>query len=241
MSSKPASVRLSSSNIIQGHGFRAQLIRSRRKTLGIVVKRGAVQVRAPQQLALADILVFVEQKTRWIQTILQRHSQLPSLPERLLVDGEALTYLGQSKTLRLVSASAHQVRLHGDEICLHRRDLGTRAARRQQLAQWYREQAAVHFQQRCAYFAERLGLHPRAIKVRLYKSRWGSCTQSGAVHFNWLLMMAPPEVLDYVVVHELCHLRYFDHSPAFWALVASALPEYKTQNNWLKKQNTLYW
>lgn len=231
----------SATSTIHGSGFCAHLIRSRRKTLGIVIRRGSVQVRAPQKLALASIVAFVEQKTPWIQTVLERHSQQPAPLQRCFEDGETLYYLGQKKTLRLLAGSAHRVQLLEDELWVQRRNLGTEQARRRQLADWYRQQAEVYFTQRCDYFAERLGLQPRALKVRLYKSRWGSCTQSGAVHFNWLLMMAPPAVLDYVVVHELCHLRYFDHSPAFWALVNKAMPDYKTHTAWLKQQSILYW
>lgn len=233
---------MSAEHTINGRGFSARLIRSaRRKTLGIVVRRGSVQVRAPQHLALKDIMAFVEHKTPWVQGVIERHRQLPVPRERTFNDGEPLAYLGRPLTLQLLTGSSNQIRVVDAHLHMARRTPGTSATRRKQLADWYRQEAEVYFTERCAYFSERLGLAPSAVKVRLYKSRWGSCTTRGAVHFNWLLMMAPPEVLDYVVVHELCHLRHFDHSPAFWALVASVLPDYQTHNLWLKRQTSLYW
>ena len=88
--------------------------------------------------------------------------------------------------------------------------------------------------ERTAYFAEKIGVSYGRITLRQQKTRWGSCSANGNLNFNWLLILAPPEVLDYVVVHELCHRRQMNHSQAFWNEVSAVLPGYKEQKKWLK-------
>ena len=91
------------------------------------------------------------------------------------------------------------------------------------------------FAARAAYFAPLLGVHWQRIAIRCQKSKWGSCSGKGNLNFNCLLLLAPPEVLDYVVVHELCHLLEMNHSPRFWALVESILPDYAERRRWLRE------
>ena len=95
-------------------------------------------------------------------------------------------------------------------------------------------EAAVYFPARAAYFAQLLGVSYGRITIRSQKSRWGSCSAKGNLNFNCLLMLAPPEIRDYVVVHELCHRLRMDHSPAFWQAVAGVLPDWQTRRAWLK-------
>ena len=101
------------------------------------------------------------------------------------------------------------------------------------LKKLYRDKAAEYIPQRCAYYAGILGVSYGRISIREQKTRWGSCSAKKNLNFNWKLMLAPPDVLDYVVVHELCHLIHLDHSPAFWALVGSVLPDYRARRRWL--------
>ena len=91
------------------------------------------------------------------------------------------------------------------------------------------------FPGRVAYYAPLVGVSYGRITVRNQKTRWGSCSAKKNLNFNWKLMLAPPDVLDYVVVHELCHLVHMDHSQAFWALVGSVLPDYRVRRRWLKE------
>ena len=90
------------------------------------------------------------------------------------------------------------------------------------------------FPERTAYFAKRMGVTYKRITIREQKTRWGSCSSAGNLNFNWLLILAPPEVLDYVVVHELCHRREMNHSQAFWKEVEKILPDYRERQKWLK-------
>lgn len=226
---------------IEGQGFAAQITRSQRKTLCITIRRGEVCVRAPLRLPLAQILRFVDQKAPWINNVLERQQQMPSAVPRTFVDGETFLLLGRTLTLRVEEGKKPAVVVDGDDLVLTMGAGGNTDQRIKALSDWYRQSAREYFIERCAYFGEQLGLRPQGIKIRIYKSRWGSCNHRGELQFNWLLLMAPPEVVDYVVVHELCHLRHFNHSPEFWQLVMSILPNYQQQRQWLKQQNCLYW
>ena len=100
--------------------------------------------------------------------------------------------------------------------------------------QHLQNKACVVIPRRVAYYAEKLGVSYGKITLRQQKTRWGSCAANGNLNFNWLLILAPPEVLDYVVVHELCHRREMNHSQAFWKEVEKILPDYRERQKWLK-------
>jgi predicted metal-dependent hydrolase len=102
------------------------------------------------------------------------------------------------------------------------------------LETWYRNQARGKINERIAYYQDKIGRAPGRVFIKDQKRRWGSCSARGNLNFNWRMVMAPEKVLDYVVVHELCHLIELNHSKAFWDALASILPDYKEQEEWLK-------
>ena len=107
-------------------------------------------------------------------------------------------------------------------------------AQRTALEKRYINAAKEYFPKRVAYFQQFTGGTYNRITIRDQKTRWGSCSARGTLSFNWRLMLAPPAILDYVVVHELCHLTHMDHSPAFWQAVGKVYPDYRTARKWLK-------
>ncbi len=109
------------------------------------------------------------------------------------------------------------------------------AVLREALILWMQRKAALQANKMVARHAGREQLAPRSLRIKEQKSRWGSCGIHGDINLNWLLMLAPPEILEYVVVHELCHLRHRNHSPDFWRLVGEHLPDYRRQRQWLKE------
>ena len=113
---------------------------------------------------------------------------------------------------------------------------------KKQLATWLKEQACHYITTKLPLLVTQTGLTPISFKIRLYKARWGSCNNKGELSFNYLLMMAPLWVVDYVIIHELCHLKHLNHSNKFWQLVDQYYPNYKDAQLWLKKhQSQLTW
>lgn len=145
-------------------------------------------------------------------------------PGVVWLDGAALPVV----TTHAARASA---RLAGGVLCV---TAPGPAAATGAVGRWYRREARARVEAAVAREAARLALSPGPVSVRDQRTRWGSCARSGALSFNWRLALAPPEVLGYVVVHELCHLRRHDHSPAFWALVAEAMPDWEPRARWLR-------
>ena len=106
--------------------------------------------------------------------------------------------------------------------------------RRILLEKWYRRQAEQLLSEKAAFYAERLGVSFADIRIKDQRSRWGSCSSMGNLNYNWKLVLMPPGVLDYVVVHELAHRREMNHSAAFWKVVATWMPDYKKYRKWLR-------
>lgn len=109
---------------------------------------------------------------------------------------------------------------------------------REGLERRYRQAAKEYFPKRADYYAQQIGVSYERIRIAEQKTRWGSCSSKGTLSFNWKLMLAPPKVLDYVVVHELCHRKEMNHSPRFWKLVEEIMPDYKEYRKWLKENGS---
>lgn len=105
---------------------------------------------------------------------------------------------------------------------------------REQLKKWYWNCAERHLREKTRVRARALGVSPNSVSLRDYRSRWGSCGILGDIRYNWRIIIAPPRIVDYVVVHEVCHLRRLDHSPEFWQCVESQFPDYRACRDWLK-------
>ena len=220
----------------------ATLKRSRRRrSIGIKVAHGQVIVSAPEVTPIADIRYFVAQKTRWIEKHLQRQQTgLQQYKQRNYLSGDSILWLGHELKLRVIVAATPTVHQYESILQLAVKE-NTLSARKQLLQRWYTQSAAEYLVQRVEYFQRLLEVKANGLKVRYYKSRWGSCNRRGELQFNWLLLMAPATVVDYVVVHELAHIKHFNHSTAFWQTVAQVMPNYQSHRDWLKQQSTLYW
>jgi len=221
--------------------FSAQVIRSKRKkSIAIQIKQGKVLIRAPERTKLSELKALLIKKSRWIEEKLSTPSYLQSVPEKKYIDSEEYLFLGKALRLSIKLSSNYKVVIGKDSLTFY---LPTQnpITIKHGLEQWYLQQAEEYLVQRVNYYEKIIGKSPTSILVKRYKSRWGSCSTTGQVTFNWLIMMAPPAVIDYVVIHELCHLHEPNHSPAFWQLVERFQPDYKSYKQWLKeKGHTLY-
>jgi len=215
--------------------------RPRRKTVGICVKPDqTVQVVIPKHFPVAKVDALVRRKAEWIQRKLSRYRDIQAqYPPKQYISGEIFTCLGHDYHLQVMEGENTSVSLQQGDLRVEiahglspeQRPLSVA----EELETWFREQAHQHLVERTARHAERMHVTPASVGIKSYRSRWGSCHVDGRIYFNWRIIMAPPFVVDYVVVHELCHLTYHNHSRDYWALVESVMPEYRAARVWLKQ------
>jgi len=227
------------------------VISSRRKTLSLQVKRGQVLVRAPYGINKQFIDDIVHKKSAWLKRKIAEQQLKPYSTGVDFTQNATLFILGKKTTLNITTAVLADVYLDSRTINVvianHRFKKLTSnellaAQVKKQLEQWLKEQAEAYFDMNIDKYVQQLSLYPSAIKIRQYRARWGSCNSKEELSFNYLLMMAPTWVIDYVIVHELCHLKYLNHSKVFWQLVEQNYPNYLLAKSWLKThQSQLNW
>lgn len=215
--------------------------RSKRATgvkITVDAARGAV-VTAPPNFTNGLIETLVREKSGWIRDRLEYLALLAGCPvPRRFEDGYLFLFLGKKYALRVeMNTGPALVWLAGGEIhvALPHREGKTAGAVREALGRWYKEQARRIIKDRVEYLAELASLQPAGVRVKTQKCRWGSCSARGNLNLSWKLVMAPLEIIDYVVVHELCHLVRMDHSADFWRRVALVCPDYKKRRRWLRE------
>lgn len=205
-----------------------RLIRTRRKTVAIIVdEQGQLLVRAPRRLPRTQIQELVDQHADRIaeQQALRR-------PKRF-VDGELFWYLGVQYPLSIVDRDSRPELYLADRFYLAQE---AQPRGRELFQAWYRAQAKILLPARVDFYAGRMSLRYRKLRITSAQTRWGSCSSKGDLNFTWRLLMVPPESVDYVVVHELAHLQVQNHSPEFWALVERTMPDYRPRQAWMKER-----
>ncbi len=209
---------------------------ARRRSVALQIKQGQLTVRAPLGYGLADVKTLVEQKQLWILKHLQQ-SAVQLKPDWLAL--QQVPLLGTMLTLELHRAVKSSVDLCKDRLIV------TVSCRTQAnsynnrvlvlLQQWYKTQAEVWFAQRVSYWQNRMQLKAADLVIGSWRTKWGYCKNTAQLGFNWRLLMAPAWVADYVVVHELAHLKHLNHSPRFWQLVAEHYPQAEQAKIWLRQ------
>jgi predicted metal-dependent hydrolase len=226
----------------------------------ILVDGDGVEVVVPRRFPLRDVEPFVEEKRAWIERTLRRMRENEAeLPAARLEDGGSVPYLGESLRLS-VRVQPERQREHlarrGDELrvalpvdperlpapqgqlALLRAEeppAPADGALRDALERWYRKRARIEVACRLDAACARAGTSHARLQIRGQRTRWASCSSTGAMSFNWRLLLAPAEILDYVVEHEVAHLELLDHSPRFWRLLASRCPEWREHEAWLRR------
>lgn len=211
-----------------------RLTRSKRRTLAIHVRNGQVEVRSPLQLAEPHITRFVAEKAQWIQQRLAQQSRQQQEAWRPL-PGRVMPYLGRDHTVEWRTARRGAVSATDGRLVIAGPALDeTRALRI--LNEWLKGEARHYMEPRIHRLATDAGLAHRisAVRWRRTRSKWGHCTATGVLQFNWLVMLAPAAVIDYLIAHEVSHLRHLNHSPAFWNQVAQLCPDHRELRHWLR-------
>ena len=209
-----------------------QIIRSKRKTLALIVKPdGSLIVRAPLRASETSIREFVESNAKWIEKKrVEALAILPPAPKKYL-PGELFMYLGNVYPLEIVKGQKRPLLFDTKfKLAESARSSGGLAFER-----WYRVQAKQILTERVDLYAGRYGLQYKRIGITSARTRWGSCSANGSLNFSWRLILAPLDVVDYVVVHELVHTVFHNHSKRFWKRVEKIMPDYKERRKWLRK------
>lgn len=210
-----------------------KIIRSNRRTIGLQVARDAtLVVRAPELTAIEVIEKIVSKKADWIlrkQEYARQTYAQPSVKE--FVNGEGFLYMGETYRLHIDSNMTDPVYFDKGFYL----SLSEVARAREVMLKWYKEEAHRVIKRRADWYGRKAGLKYRQIQITDAQKRWGSCSHSGNLNFSWRLVMAPLRVIDYVVAHELAHLKHKSHSKEFWKTVAVMVPGYESSIEWLKR------
>lgn len=198
---------------------------------------GHIRVTCSRRVPKNEIFLFIREQEHFIKKCLAGIAEHKRKhPAKTFQSGEAFFFLGERVPLQLVWSwnSKIRVELRAGEIEMVAPLTSTREERGRALHQNFRTLGRVHLKKRLEHFARVMGLQPATVAIRGQTTRWGSCSARGEISLNWKLMAAPLEVIDYVLVHELAHLRHLNHSPRFWSLVASHFPEFERAKAWLR-------
>lgn len=207
-----------------------KLVRSRRRTLAIcITKSGEAEVRAPLKLSKETIDRFVSSKQEWIT---QKTAIMAERAQRrkafLVQEGDTLTLLGREYPV----VSGTKAEFDGERFLV---PFAENKMIKSRLLALYKQLTKQEIEKRIEYFSKTMGLQPTSVKIGSANTYWGCCSAKNGLIFSWKLVMAQPDAIDYVIVHELAHIKEHNHSARFWELVENVLPDYKSRREKLKE------
>ena len=219
--------------------FPVEIIRTERsKSASIEVEDDTVKVTVPKQLSDARITNLIRNRTTWIRQKLKIQTEIIRPKSKEYVSGETFTYLGRNYRLKCVSDSVEDAKLKNGYLTVNveKGVSGSDFERsvKTSLEKWYQGHALSKLEEKTKRYASIIGVTPKSVDLKDYKARWGSCSSSGDVTYNWRIIIAPHHIVDYIVVHELCHLLEHNHGPKYWKHVEHVIPNYKDCRQWLK-------
>lgn len=222
---------------IDNNGIVAQIKRTNRtKSAKITVEEGNVCVIVPRKLEQERIAKLLKGKNRWIKEKIALHRDALPKSNKQFVSGECFSYLGRNYRLKVIDGNYTPIKLvQGRFIVSLRKSLQTPDLIQDLMIYWYKHHAEIKFIEKSKRYAKTMGVEFNSVAIKNFRSRWGSCSADGDITFNWRVIMAPNRIVDYVVVHELCHLIHHDHSTHFWREVERYMPDYLECKDWLKQ------
>lgn len=221
------------------HVIEYRLLRSKRRSIGFLIDDEGLRITAPKWVPVAEVENAIREKQRWIFAKLNERRERSSRrlhPQMQWRDGATLPFLGTEITLRILSAQAAGV-TYSPQRCELAISLPPDAGEQQlkdRVQGWLQGEAKRVFAERLPVYAEKLGVSYQSFALSSATTQWGSCTVDGRIRLNWRLIHFAMPMIDYVVAHELAHLREMNHSPRFWATVQSIFPEFETAKKALR-------
>ena len=216
------------------------LVRRKRRTIGFKVDFAGLTVSAPPREPYTYLDQLISERAAWIAAKL-KEMEARRIPERKWKNGERLPLLGDEVELYLYCTYTRSEPIHhAGKILVGVPDTHDAQTIQTRVANWYKRRAEQDFQTRLARFAPYLGVALPPMKLSNAKSTWGMCLPSGLIRLSWRLIKAPPPQIDYVVAHELAHLKHMNHSRAFWNTVAKLYPDYQREREALERDGARY-
>ncbi len=210
------------------------LERRPRRTVGLKITADGLVVHAPKRIFAFQLNQILQQKSSWILNKLQAR-EANHVAKIEWIDGEHLLYLGNDIQLIISQNNSNKALIFDQNTLLVASPQpNNHAVLGRKVIQWYKKQAAIDFSRRLEILAAKLGVATPPLTLSNAQSRWGSCNSRGEVRLNWRLLQAPPHIINYVICHELAHLKQMNHSAKFWAVVEQLFPNYKLAEKELK-------
>lgn len=227
---------------LNGISIEYEFRRSKRRSIGFLVNENGLRVTAPRRIPINAVEEAIQKKKRWITSKLDYFCTRykPQTASPILEHGVLIPYLGKQIRLQLCQGNQPdtiQFHANSEELIITAAHPLPPAVIADYLKTWFQEKARETFACRLPVFAAILGVSYRTFSLSSAKSRWGSCSSSGHIRLNWRLVHFSPELIDYVIVHELAHLHEMNHSKHFWHWVSQAYPDYKAARNRLRQEN----
>ena len=220
--------------------FPFETIRTDRvKSASIDVEDNLVKVTVPKNLSDERIEELIKGRILWIKQKLALQATANISKPKEYVDGEAFAYLGRNYRLKCANGTEESVKLRSGYLNVTTKN-GKRNSEHIKAAieQWYRTKALSRLVDKNKRYSAILKVEPTSINLKDYKAMWGSCSPKGVVSYNWRIILAPHKIVDYIVVHELCHLIEPNHSSKYWKQVRSVIPDYENSKEWLKNNGS---
>ena len=216
------------------HNFNIDIKKTnRKKTVSFQVVKERVKVLVPKHLNQSRIDKLIKSKSKWIQNKISKQTQILSFRKKDYVSGEDFLYLGRHYRLKVIVGKKYNIELTDKYLRLTIKKHTKNEKIKGLLKKWYFNNANSYLNDLTTQLSQKTGLNFKSVKVRNYKSRFGSCSSSGKIFYNWKLIMAPTRIIQYVVFHELAHLKEHNHSPKFWRLLKSLYPNIEDAKSWL--------
>ena len=216
--------------------------RKRRKTISLQISdKSELVIAAPHFTPISEINRFVQEKQKWIhQAIKKNKEELIKNKAKEYISGERFYYLGESFPLETFFEKNEKEGLVFWDNSFYLNAPDVEAKKREYFIKWYKSKAREYFAERVNFYSQELNLRVKSVRVTSAEKRWGSCSGENNLSFSFRLIMAPPHVIDYVIVHELMHIKEKSHSSRFWQLMESAMPQYKLRRRWFKDNNSKF-
>ncbi len=222
---------------MEGFEFQVEVKRTdRRKSASISLDGNLVKVTVPKSLSDRRIRDLIGKRTPWIKSKLKEQSLRPSSKPKEYVSGETVPYLGKNYRLKVVEGEIPSIKMVGGYLLatVTHGEKNRQNTVRHLLETWYQRQAERRLKEKTERLSKVIGVSPKSVSIKNYKSRWGSCSSNGDLTYNWRIILAPHRIVDYVVVHELCHLLEHNHSLNYWKHVEHYVPNWRDCRDWLK-------